>query len=102
MSVISYDPNEPPSPSYEWYEQCRHFGGSPVQVCCYEPTGEFGVAVFIMAHFVPRIGEIVVLDDGTKCHVDNVCHVTATIPDDEGCVESTCLVPNIFATKRSD
>jgi len=100
MGVINYDPDKTPHLDPKMVQEAKDSGMQLVHVICYparnEPD-EGGVDFITLSPGIPRIGEIVYLQDGKGCRVENVFWNVALIAP----TGSPLLVPNIIAVRTS-
>jgi hypothetical protein len=76
--MISYDPDQHPNVDPVALKKALQLGLTPINITCDEPdrkagdVGSVSFAAFVT--FIPRIGERIVLEDGTTCEVRRVYH----------------------------
>jgi hypothetical protein len=82
---ISYDPSKSPDWDPKAMQLARQIGMIPFDVTCNEPDAKpddhTGVQFNVFAYAVPRIGELITLQDGTVARVTDVIHKVAKPPD---------------------
>src|SRR5262249_30078170 len=81
---ISYDPSAVPDFDPQATDEATRLGLTPINVVCDEvgrqPGDQGGVSFTAFVSFVPRIGDRIILQDGTMCEVRRVYHKVAKAP----------------------
>ena len=99
--MLSYDPDKIPEMDWEAYEEAQRLGLHAIHVIC-DPkdaqVGEHtGVSFLTFAEFLPRINDVIDLENGTKCVVQRVIfRVTRLSP------KLTRLMANVYAVSPSE
>ena len=95
--MINYDPEGKPEISDEALRQARTYGMHVFQVWCDEPkdkrNDDTGVNFLTIGPFLPRVGEILTLQDGTDCVVKRAVHKVGKMGN------SPALYPIIYAVR---
>ena len=80
--------------------QGEELGLSPINVVCERPGAkvgdESGDSFTAFVKFIPRVGETIQLDDGTRCVVQRVIYKPVMVQ------QVRTLVPNIVAVRGSE
>jgi hypothetical protein len=101
--VINYDPDGRPVIDGGLVRQAKEAGMQIVFVVCDEPEAkvgdDMGVSFAAVVPFLPRPGDMIWLEDGTKCQVRQVIFKAMTRRDARGKAECVLLVPNVDAIR---
>ena len=99
--AINYDPDGYADVSSEAKKMAVASGLMPVNVLCNEPEARVGdhtgVTFVAFVNALPRIGERIELQDGTRCEVYGVLH--KVVKDTES--DFITLMPNVLARRIS-
>ncbi|WP_169975555.1 hypothetical protein [Tautonia rosea] len=75
---INYDPDGVPDVSSEVWDQADRMGLKPIHVICDEPGARVGdpegVSFIAFGEHLPRTGERIILEDGSRLEVRGVIH----------------------------
>lgn len=100
MSHINYDPENVPDIDVELIAYALATDKKVVIVSCYDPE-DLAVAVQFLSllDFVPRVGERIILEDGTQCRVMNIIHKVVTLEKTSYYPTHSSLVVNVYSEK---
>ncbi len=98
--AISRNPDETPQAEPEKDAEARQAGLKRVQVICDTPDDESDdpdtppISFYAYTDFIPRKGEILILQDKRRVRVQDVYYTVGTV----GKSKLTALIPVVFAT----
>lgn len=78
MSHIDYSDDGKPEITSQMFSDAKFLGMFILQIICHNDTGEDHVNFLTLCNYVPRIGETISLEDGTKCKVTDVLNKVKT------------------------
>src|SRR5262245_24441460 len=85
-------------------ETARQLGRQPVHGICDEPGTKAdepgGAATCVLSAFLPRVGDVLNLDDASVCTVTKVVFKTVTFADDGGHARYATLAPFVHGTRE--
>ncbi|EDL58259.1 hypothetical protein [Gimesia maris] len=97
--MLNYDPDGTPDVNLDALHEAERLGMRPIHVICDEPGAQVGdsgcVSFMAFVHFVPRVGEIIQLEDGTHCRVHKVHYKITNV---NGFIS---MMPNVDALRIS-
>lgn len=98
---ISKDPSRAPALPAEYIHDGQQFRLHPVLIHC-DGEGahrdELGsVSFWALVAFVPRVGERIVLENGSGCDVERVLYKVTKVPSRTGGSPVYSLIPNVYA-----
>jgi ABC-type ATPase involved in cell division len=98
--MLSYDPDKTPQIDPVAVAEGRKHGLFPISVICDEPDAKVGDATTVQfiafVNTVPRTGETIVIEDGSKCIVKDIRHVVVK----QESVKMFTLMPNLYAVRQ--
>ncbi len=101
---IGRNPDEPPQADAPKDEEARIIGLRRIQIICDTPDDEPDdpdtppITFFGYTDFIPRKGEIILLQDGKRVQVQDVYYRVGTV----GKTKMTALFPCVYATLCRD